>query len=51
MAGVRSEHPWKKRDAWRLKGLFPGFGWGLGAFILYCGYEKLFLENKTSEHH
>ncbi|ODQ81461.1 hypothetical protein BABINDRAFT_26188, partial [Babjeviella inositovora NRRL Y-12698] len=38
--------PWVKRHAWRyqgpftranrFKGLVPGFGWGVGAFAVYC---------------
>ncbi|KAK9447212.1 NADH dehydrogenase 1 beta subcomplex subunit 3 [Limtongia smithiae] len=42
--------PWEKREAWRytgqfsrfnrLKGMFPGFGVGAGAFVLYLVYEQ-----------
>lgn len=50
-------NPWAKRDAWRYQGqftrynrfknVFPGFGIGLGAFVLYVGYEQL---TKTEDH-
>lgn len=42
----------------RLKGAFPGFGWGAGAFAVYLVYEQLFMkdshghgEEHGSEHH
>ncbi|KAK9457394.1 NADH-ubiquinone oxidoreductase B12 subunit family-domain-containing protein [Dipodascopsis uninucleata] len=44
--------PWERREAWRytgqfsrfnrIKGMFPGFGLGAGAFVLYCVAEKVF---------
>ncbi|CAH2447691.1 Subunit of mitochondrial NADH:ubiquinone oxidoreductase (complex I) [Komagataella phaffii CBS 7435] len=54
-------NPWKRRDAWRSQGAFtranrfrgalPGFFWGLGAFGVYCVYEKVFLTNDHHGHH
>ncbi|CAG8519415.1 13859_t:CDS:2, partial [Acaulospora morrowiae] len=43
--------PWARREAWRhlprfsranaFRNLWPGFTWGLGAFIIYLGYDTL----------
>ncbi|KAK6459420.1 NADH dehydrogenase 1 beta subcomplex subunit 3 [Scheffersomyces xylosifermentans] len=54
-------NPWAKRDAWRYEGqfsrinrfksAFPGFGIGVGAFVLYVAYEKLVLKKDEEHHH
>lgn len=54
-------NPWAKRDAWRYEGqftrfnrfksAFPGFGIGLGAFLLYVGYEKVTAKPHDNSHH
>ncbi|KAK9369718.1 NADH-ubiquinone oxidoreductase B12 subunit family-domain-containing protein [Lipomyces kononenkoae] len=51
LAATPLKDPWEKREAWRytgqfsrynrLKGMFPGFGVGATAFVLYCVYEQL----------
>ncbi|CDR39224.1 CYFA0S03e01024g1_1 [Cyberlindnera fabianii] len=59
--------PWAKRDAWRYEGhfskkfmyrnLWPGFTYGVGAFVVYVVAEKLFFppqhhhEESHDEHH
>ncbi|KAG5437291.1 hypothetical protein PCANB_001084 [Pneumocystis canis] len=49
--------PWGKREAWRfqypfttttkINKVFPGLGLGIGAFIVYCCIEKLFLKKDS----
>lgn len=33
------------------RNLFPGFGWGLGAFTLYVIYDDFIAAKKPSSHH
>ncbi|CAJ0923098.1 1923_t:CDS:2 [Entrophospora sp. SA101] len=41
--------PWARREAWRnqfgfrnnVRLSWPGLSWGIGAFIIYLGYETL----------
>ena len=33
------------------RNLFPGFGWGLGAFTLYVIYDDFIATKKGSDHH
>ncbi|CAG8732460.1 12520_t:CDS:1, partial [Acaulospora colombiana] len=50
--------PWARREAWRylprfstansFRNLWPGFTWGLGAFVIYLGYDTLIAQ---SHHH
>jgi len=35
----------------RFKGAFPGFGIGLGAFLVYCAYEAVFLKDDHGHGH
>ena len=48
--------PWARFEAWRhhpqlspmrnLKGMFPGFTWGVGAFLVAITIEKIFFDDK-----
>ncbi|KAL9082253.1 MAG: hypothetical protein Q9159_006566 [Coniocarpon cinnabarinum] len=59
-SGIPKNDPWARAEAWRytgpftrrnrLRGLFPGFGWGAGAFAVYLAYEAIFLRD-TRNHH
>jgi len=33
-----------------MKGAFPGFGIGLGAFLVYCAYEAVFMKDSHGHH-
>lgn len=43
--------PWARLEAWRvhprfsranvIRNIWPGFSWGLGAFLIYLGYDAL----------
>ncbi|CEP20980.1 hypothetical protein BN1211_0967 [Cyberlindnera jadinii] len=56
----RLADPWAKREAWRYEGhftkanmyrnLWPGFTYGVGAFVLYCIGEKALGGKSHSEH-
>ncbi|CAG8451056.1 5602_t:CDS:2 [Diversispora eburnea] len=45
------QDPWARREAWRahprfsranvIRNAWPGFTWGLGAFLIYLGYDAL----------
>ena len=54
--------PWARFEAWRyhpdlcpkraLRGMFPGFTWGVGAFLVAIAIEKMFFpEDKSKKHH
>ncbi|KAI1769531.1 NADH-ubiquinone oxidoreductase B12 subunit family-domain-containing protein [Hypoxylon sp. FL1150] len=57
-AGEPRYDPWERAEAWRykgqfsrwnrFKGAFPGLGIATVAFVIYLGYEQLFLKD---EHH
>ena len=40
--------PFTRRN--RLRGIFPGFFWGAGAFGLYLAYEAVFLRDAHGHH-
>jgi NADH dehydrogenase (ubiquinone) 1 beta subcomplex subunit 3 len=52
--------PWARFEAWRyhpsinkhgnIRRMFPGLGWGIGAFIVACALEKVF-EKPDEGHH
>jgi NADH dehydrogenase (ubiquinone) 1 beta subcomplex subunit 3 len=60
-AGQAVNDPWARREAWRytgpftrrarFSGLFPGFGLGAGLFVVYLGYEALFLKKDKAHGH
>ncbi|KAG5517971.1 hypothetical protein PMAC_000426 [Pneumocystis sp. 'macacae'] len=50
--------PWERREAWRsqypfktmrINKMFPGLGLGVGSFVIYCLFEKFWLEKSPSE--
>lgn len=53
--------PWGRREEWRyhpyfgpvnvIKNALPGFSWAIGAFIVYCAYEKATKGPSESNHH
>lgn len=56
---VPTKDPWARFEAWRshpyyssranFRYFFPGFTWGVGAFLVACVVEKIFA--KPDEHH
>ena len=56
---VPTKDPWTRVEAWRshpifsskanFRYFFPGFAWGVGAFVIACVVEKVFW--KPDEHH
>ncbi|KAK3710590.1 hypothetical protein LTR37_010217 [Vermiconidia calcicola] len=59
-SGQPANDPWARHEAWRytepftrwnrFKGLFPGFGIGLGAFAGYLVYEQIFMKKSSHGH-
>jgi len=52
--------PWARFEAWRyqpeympkrnIMRMFPGFTWGVGAFLVAITLEKIFFDDKKSGH-
>ncbi|RDD40687.1 NADH dehydrogenase [ubiquinone] 1 beta subcomplex subunit 3 [Trichoplax sp. H2] len=53
--------PWARFEAWRydprynkaasFRKVFPGFLWGLGAFVIACGIEHFYAKPEDHGHH